>query len=320
MPQSGAKAPHSRLYPAQSRSVWRWLAFCCNPPVAFFRAIVHSFGFLRRCTFVGLQILPMQNPSPLPSWSGPSRWLRGVLGLVTLVSATVSTASAAIVTISLQQVERGKTGTNTGQLGAIDLTDGGLALDWLKCSDTLLTFAQKDQATLLTFSPLGTPSNGKYSDDGYSYTWSGGAAPNASGSNVLGLNDNSSIAGRGYRLNFVAPAAGDYVVKYYSAANQQTGNLGIYQLAGFIDGAPDDVVHPGTNIGADSVDELVWTIQITADTAGQSFNMDFTRSSAAAGALAVTAATVSAVTVPEPMSAGLLLLGAVVVGGKRRRR
>src|SRR5687768_17465357 len=108
-----------------------------------------------------------------------------------LVSVAASMVAADIhaanLDITLQQLDRSSL---NGVLGTIDLTQGGLALDWLKPVGNNLTFAEKDAATLLTLAPQGaafTP--GLYGDDGYAFTWSGGDSNSVSGSSFQGSNN-----------------------------------------------------------------------------------------------------------------------------------
>jgi|GEM_PF-4104318 len=256
------------------------------------------------------------NPSPLPSWSAASRFVCRACGLA-LVAIATSTTSAASLSISLQQVDRNNPTIAQGTLGTFDLTAGGLALDWLKPVGSNLSLAEKDLANALNFSTLGTtftPST--YANDGYTFSWSGGDSGSISGTSFQGSNESSTTVGRGFRLNFVAPAPGDYTVTYYSAAN---GDLTKYRLTGFLDTTQLDAKSASANLGSDSVDELIWTVQINADAANQNFNLDLTRQTGAtSSAIAITGANV--VAAPEPTGAALLLLGAVTLGKKRRQR
>ena len=119
--------------------------------------------------------------------------------IATLVGC--SSASAATVSISLQQLDRT---LNNGGLGVQDLTLGGTALDWLKPVGTDLTFAEKDATSLLTLATQGavfTP--GTYADDGFTFTWSGGDAPNTSGSEIRGSNRTTAVLDVGFRVTFM---------------------------------------------------------------------------------------------------------------------
>ncbi|MEZ0266498.1 MAG: hypothetical protein ACAI43_17350, partial [Phycisphaerae bacterium] len=141
-----------------------------------------------------------------------------------------ASAGAALIDVTLQQLDRSSL---NGVLGSVDLTQGGTALDWLKPVGSNLTTAQKDNTTLLTLATQGavfTP--GTYADDGYTFTWNGGAAGNVSGSSFQGSNNTGAAQNVGFRVTFTAPDAGRYFVKWFSAGN----NTQNWRLTGTVSG------------------------------------------------------------------------------------
>ena len=238
----------------------------------------------------------------------------GLLGLgMTLLSAC--DAGAASVIISLQQIDRS---IASGGVGSVDLTAGGTALDWLKPVGSNLTFAEKDAASLLTLAAQGTANTpGTYGDDGYSFSWSGGDSNSVSGSSFQGSNLSNVGQNIGFRATFTAPAAGDYLVRFYSAAN----NTANWRLTGTIDSSTDFKqagANVGTTSGAGGVDEFFWTAQVTADSAGQVLTLDLLNSTTTSSTIAITGLNVSAV--PEPSRMLLLTVALLVSCFKRRRR
>ena len=232
--------------------------------------------------------------------------LAGIAGLFFFYQA-----SAATLDISLQQIDRS---IKNGVLGTIDLTSGGLALDWLKPVGSNLTFAEKDAATLLTLAPQGasfTP--GTYADDGYTFTWSGGDSNSVSGSSFQGSNNTGAGLNIGFRVTYTAPNAGPFTLTWYSAGN----NTQNWRLTGTL-GAATDFQQAGTNVGTTTgdggVDEFFWTVTGSADSAGQVLTLDLLNSTSTNSAIAITGVTV----VPEPSAA--LFLGLSVVGGTFIRR
>jgi hypothetical protein len=210
---------------------------------------------------------------------------------------SLNTSFGALVDVSLQQFDRT---SGSGAMGTIDLTQGGTALDWLKPVSTNLTAAQKASTSLLTLATQGavfTPGN--YADDGYTMSWSGGEAGNESGSSFAGSNNTGANIGVGFRVTFTAPAAGDYVLKWYSAGN----NMPNWRLTGSI-GAANDFQQAGANVGSGTglggVDEFHWTVLFTADNPGQVLTLDLVNTTNTNSAIAITGVTVAAVAVPEP--------------------
>jgi hypothetical protein len=232
---------------------------------------------------------------------GTKSLLAGVTGLFFFTDA-----SAATLDISLQQLDRS---LKNGVLGTIDLTMGGLALDWLKPVASDLTSAEKDAASLLTLAPQGasfTPGN--YADDGYTFAWSGGDSSDVSGSSFQGSNNTGASQNVGFRVTYTAVDAGPFTLIWYSAAN----NTQNWRLTGSL-GAATDFQQAGTNVGATggdgSVDEFFWTVTGNADAAGQVLTLDLLNSTTTNSAIAVTGVTV----VPEPSAA--LFLGITALGG-----
>jgi hypothetical protein len=218
---------------------------------------------------------------------------------------------AANLDITLQQLDRSAL---NGALGTIDLTQGGLALDWLKPVGNNLTFAEKDAASLLTLATQGaTFTPGLYGDDGYAFTWSGGDSNSVSGSSFQGSNNTGAGQNVGFRVTYAAPDAGLFTLRWYSAAN----NTQNWRLTGTL-GAATDFQQAGTNVGsttgAGGVDEFFWTVTGSADFAGQVLTLDLLNSTTTNSAIAVTAVTV----VPEPSAA--LFLGLTALGGGLLRR
>ncbi len=238
-----------------------------------------------------------------------------MVGVVLAGALAVHRAEGAAVTLSLQQLDRNNVAAGT--LGVFDLTQGGDALDWIKVNGTPAGIPEKDATTILTYSTLGSVTGASYTNDGYTFTWNGGTATNPSGSNFTGVNDSSSTIGRGFRISFAAPAAGDYTLTLYGAANGLTTS-GVYSLAAKQGASTLQSLATGTNLGSDSVDELVWTAHITADSTGQSFDFDYTRALAINGAIAFTGVTV--VAAPEPASASIIALAALSIGCLKRRK
>ncbi len=234
-----------------------------------------------------------------------------ILSLAALLSAS---ASAATISISLEQIDRSAL---NGALGTFDLTQGGLALDWLKPVGGNLTFAEKDGVDLLTLTAQGTTNTpGTYADDGFRFTWEGGDANSLSGSSFQGSNFSGLGQNIGFRVTYTAPAAGDFTLTWYGAANN-TDRWGLTASLG----DATDFLGAGTNVGTTSgngaVDELIWTVTGTADTPGQVLTLDFVKTSATSGgAIAITGVTV----VPEPSTAAILLVGTVGYALQRRRR
>jgi hypothetical protein len=231
-----------------------------------------------------------------------------------LVGAT--DAKAAFVDVTLDQRDRS---SSSGPLGTIDLTQGGAALDWLKPVAADLTFAEKNGATALTLATQGaTFTPGDYQDDGYTFTWSGGDSNSVSGSSFHGSNNTGAGQNVGFRVTFTAPAAGDYKVRWYAAAN----NTQNWRLTGTVSGGgPTDFQQAGTNVGTTSgaggVDEFFWAADFTADTAGQVLTLDLTNSTTTNSAIAVTGVTVTAV--PEPGAVAFLAGGLGMMVRRRRR-
>ncbi len=228
-----------------------------------------------------------------------------------LVSPKVSAAS---VDVTLQQLDRS---ASSGVLGTIDLTLGGTALDWLKPIGADLSFAEKNGATLLTLATQGaTFTPGTFTDDGYTYQWNGGDSNSPNGSVFSGSNNTSAGQNVGFRVTFTAPSAGDFILRWYSAANN-TQNL---RLTGTIGAASDfqqGATNVGTTTGAGGVDEFFWTVYATADAPGQVLTLDLLNSTATTGAIALTGVNVAAV--PEPSTAALFGLATFTFGFIRRR-
>lgn len=182
------------------------------------------------------------------------------LSAVAAIHLSALAASAATMSLNLQQTDRNNL---TGTLGAVDLTQtqGVASLDWVKPVAANLAFAEKNNATALSLSTLGTAFTvGDYTNDGFTFSWSGGSAASsggASGTSFHGSNVGSAVVGQGFRAQFTAPAAGNYTLVYYTAANGLTA--GNFTLAGHIDGSGTNLAtaSSGANIGADGVDELV---------------------------------------------------------------
>ena len=219
-------------------------------------------------------------------------------------------ANAAILDVTLQQLDRSAL---NGALGTIDLTEGGLALDWLKPVGANLTSAQKDAANLLTLATVGGFTPGLYADDGYNFTWSGGDASNASGTTFQGSNRTTAGQGVGFRVTYTAVDTAPFTLRWYSAGN----NTPNWRLTGTL-GAATDFQQAGANVGTTSgngaVDEFFWTVTGSADFAGQVLTLDLLNSTTTNSAVAITGVTV----VPEPCAA--LFLGLTALGGGFIRR
>ncbi|RYD73718.1 MAG: PEP-CTERM sorting domain-containing protein [Verrucomicrobiaceae bacterium] len=244
----------------------------------------------------------------------PQSVLVRVFPFLTVATLLTGYASAASVSISLEQIDRTLI---KGELGSFDLTQGGLALDWLKPVGSDLTFAEKDGAALLTLTAQETTDvPGGYNDDGFSFTWSGGDSPNTSGSEYLGSNFNGKGQNVGFRVTYTAFEAGPFTLTWYGAANN-TDRWGLTATLGTATDFQAVGANVGTTTGNGTVDELIWTVTGVADAAGQVLTVDFVKTSATAnGAIAITGVTV----VPEPSTAALLLAGTVGYALKRRRR
>jgi hypothetical protein len=248
-------------------------------------------------------------------WGMMLRLLR-VIVVVGLLASGAALAQAAFVDVTLQQVDRS---ASNGGLGPIDLTLGGTALDWLKPVGSNLTFAEKDLASLLTLTTQGavfTPNT--YADDGYLMTWTGGDSASPSGSSFQGSNNTSAGLNVGFRTTFTAPGPGDYLLRWYAAGN----NTQNWRLTGTI-GAATDFQQAGTNVGTTSgsgaVDEFIWSVNFTADTAGQILTLDLLNSTSTNGAIAITGVTVAAI--PEPSTLAVWGAGAIftVICFQRKR-
>lgn len=240
--------------------------------------------------------------------------VKWVLGAVCAAGLGMPVYGAS-VGITLQQLDRV---INNGSLGTIDLTQGGLAVDWLKPVGGDLTFAEKASATMLTLATQGaTFTPGTYSDDGYTFTWSGGDANSVSDSTIQGSNRSPAAQNVGFRVTFTAPDAGEYILKWYSAAN----NTPNWRLTGTIDTATD-FEQAGANVGTTSshggVDEFFWTVNVTADSPGQVLTLDLLNTTTTSSAIAVTGVTVTAV--PEPSSLAAAVVAALAALRRRSRK
>jgi hypothetical protein len=233
--------------------------------------------------------------------------------LLSLTSSLVlSDARGATLDITLQQIDRS---SNNGSLGTIDLTQGGTALDWLKPIGNNLTFYQKAATSILTLAPQGATFNsGTYSDDSFTFTWSGGELPNASGSSFQGSNNTGAGMNVGYRVTYTAFDTQPFTLQWYSAANNVTN----WRLTGLL-GTATDFQQAGPNVGTTSgpgaVDDIFWTVTGVADFAGQVLTLDLVNTTSTNSAIAITGVTV----VPEPSSALFLGLAAAGTGFLRRR-
>ena len=235
-----------------------------------------------------------------------------VLASVATCMVVVMNANAASLDITLQQLDRSAT---NGVLGTVDLTQGGLALDWLKPVGNNLTLAEKDAASLLTLATQGaTFTPGTYLDDGYTFTWSGGDSGSVSGSSFQGSNNGSAGQNVGFRVTYTAVDANPFTLRWYSAAN----NTQNWRLTGTL-GAATDFQQAGANVGTTTgpggVDEFFWTVTGSADFAGQVLTLDLLNTTTTNSAIAITGVTV----VPEPSAALFLGLTALGSGLIRRR-